>query len=137
MSNSISMTHHDPIALLPCPFCGSNNVSCESLGKYHDDEQNEREDFITGCNECNACFPPECSQEESIFYWITRPAQAALSEEDAVPIIALTLYERDPATSNGLALSWRQCEDIFPERINQVLGDAEAAYRALTSQNRR
>lgn len=66
----------------------------------------------------------------------TRPAPVALSEEDAVPIIALTLYERDPATSNGLALSWRQCEDIFPERINQVLGDAEAAYRALTAAHR-
>jgi hypothetical protein len=45
------MTHDADRELLPCPFCGSNNISSgESLGKNSDGTYNKQ----TGCVDCGA-----------------------------------------------------------------------------------
>lgn len=65
----------------------------------------------------------------------TSAQQPELSEEDAVEVkfqIAHTLYTQDPATSNGLAMTWEHCESLFPDRIRQVESDAEEVFQALS-----
>lgn len=63
--------------LKPCPFCGGE-ASCDSLGEYHDDEQNEREDFCVACKSCNAVFPPTSSRSESVDKWNNRASDSII-----------------------------------------------------------
>ncbi len=73
----------DNNGLLACPFCGGQ-ASCQSLGEYHDDEQNAREDFVVGCDACHAVFPPFSDKTLAADAWNSRAeALIALVQEAA------------------------------------------------------
>lgn len=55
-----------PVILLPCPFCGSHDITLDQLG----DE--ERPFFVMTCRDCQADGPIEATEAEAIEAWNIR-----------------------------------------------------------------
>lgn len=69
-------------------------------------------------------------QMKHIHYHI-RQHQAQPPTDAEVERVARAIYGNNPATSNGKAMSWEDCTEIFPGRISECWDDARTAIAAL------
>lgn len=69
-----------------------------------------------------------CNAGATLDLLIAERQQPASSLVEAA---AKAIYRNNPATSNGIAMSWEDCAEAFPERIAECTEDAEAAIAIL------
>jgi len=50
---------------------------------------------------------------------------------EVVERVARALYANNPATSNSKPMTWGDCFDVFPERIEECLTDAKIVIKAF------
>lgn len=106
--------------LLKCPFCGGG-ASCVSLGEFVDDEQNEREDFVVGCDLCHAVFPPQRDELCCTEKWNTRTPDLSFLDKPEV-------VERVQHAIHNELLTW---DDGDPRSIHWRRAVAKAAIAAI------
>lgn len=58
-------------------------------------------------------------------------ALTALPTETEIEAVAKELYANNPAATNSKPMTWDDCFDVFPERIEECLSDAKAAISAF------
>lgn len=95
MDAALSVTTPDEQTLLPCPFCGSNNVKAGHGVRYAE------------CSDCDAMGPTAHYPENAISAWNTRAAMPDTKALEAADWFAITdrvldeLQEHDSDLTSG------------------------------------
>jgi Lar family restriction alleviation protein len=99
--------------LKPCPFCGGEDTEIAPGLKG---------DWYIGCLTCNYQIRCEdCTEEDTVRYWNTRPAEDALKAENERLTEVLELFRKTLADVAKMAINSDQ-EQIF-EKCRDVLRD--------------
>lgn len=121
--------------LLPCPLCGGRaQFAVRRHGSYMD------KTYDIFCTECFFGSNSGFLDKDKIFeFWNTRPAQAALSEEEAVlhDEIAMRAMQAMISKSSGQdSIGGKKGVPLVAKYAYEYADKMIAQRRALTSQNR-
>lgn len=115
--------------LLPCPFCGSNDVANVSSTHPGPSRHLHADDtiFAVNCGKCGASVPNRYRNELVIAAWNTRQPRSAPTSETSVPEgYALVLIEPNDEMQMAGATAVR-----FETTAINKIWMANAAYRAM------
>lgn len=117
--------------LLPCPFCGANDLRQVVHDLSDDDEYPFG--YSIGCNSCFVDLPPEQTQSDCFKAWNTRADKTA-----PAPPINVEALKREQSYSidfephkHGFVKGWNACVDYLHAPMPEIDGLENALLNAV------